>query len=138
MLVPPSHTLAGRRTHKTINALARPHDVKSGRQHDEPTDPCVARAARAVVLRQADVRDPTSHDLDHYRWWTLPGRQTINRAELFAFVIATEHAICFALQTRVSLCTDSHFVIFNIIEAIESRAIHHHPQWDLIQRLMHI
>lgn len=60
---------------------------------DEATSPYVARAAWAVVLRQADQNDPTIQTVRITASGHCPGLQTINRAELYAFVIAAKQAI---------------------------------------------
>lgn len=108
---------------------------------DEPTSPYVARAAWAVVLRQANPNIPETQTITITASGHCPGHQSINRAELYAFLIATEQAICAGLQGGVGICTDSQFVM-GIVEAVEQETVHHHPHkrahWDLIYRLCQI
>lgn len=108
---------------------------------DAPTDPYAARAAWAVVIRQPKPEDPTTYTLTVTANDHCPGHQTINRAELFAFLIATEQIRFTIGQTPAQICTDSQFVM-GIVQAIESRTIHVHPHkrahWDLIRQLMHL
>ena len=130
------------RIHTTFNQLAT--QLRPGAMFytdgscDEPTSPYVARAAWAVVLHQADQHDPAIQTVRITASGHCPGLQTINRAELYAFVIAAEQAIYAQPQALVGICTDSQFVM-SIVESIEQDTIHQHPHkrahWDLIQRL---
>lgn len=87
---------------------------------DSPNDPYAARAAWAVVIRQPQPEDPTTYTLTVTANGHCPGLQTINRAELFAFLIATEQIRFTTNHMPAQIGTDSQFVI-GIVQAIESR-----------------
>ena len=102
-----------------------------------PTSPYAARAAWAVVHRSR-----SSSTLEN-KYQVLatghcPGKQTINRAELFALVISAEQANLSDDTSQVSFYTDSQFVV-NVISHIEEGTIlespHKRDHWDLITQL---
>ena len=70
-----------------------------------------------------------------------PGAQTINRAELYAILVAAEEAHKASDEATIFFCTDSQFSL-NIIRDIEDGRIEQSPHkrdhWDLIGRLISV
>lgn len=104
-----------------------------------PRSPFVARAAWAVIHRTRCRNTPhKDYDYKVLASGHCPGLQTINRAELYAMLIAAEQARASNDQSQVSFYTDSQFVV-NVLTHIEANTIHESPHkrdhWDLIVRL---
>ena len=108
---------------------------------DDPRDPYAARAAWAAI-----TCDPPSEDMPARKFTVLatghcPGAQTINRAELYAILVAAEEAHKASDEATIFFCTDSQFSL-NIIRDIEDGRIEQSPHkrdhWDLIGRLISV
>lgn len=91
---------------------------------DHPKDPYTARAAWAVVIRQNNIT-PNTVAYATMATGHCPGRQTINRAELYALLVAAEQALSVSETGQVTFFTDSQFVVKR-------------DHWDLIERLTQV
>lgn len=132
------------RTHTSFqDALAHLHDdviLYTDGSCDNPKDPYASRAAWAVVIRQTGDEHFQTQTFKVVATGHCTGLQTINRAELQAFVVAVESVAATPSTARIGFCTDSQYVA-NLVTAIEHKYIDRQPHkqshWDMIQRLMH-
>lgn len=108
---------------------------------DTPPDPFTRRAAWAIVIGQEEqhsLRQPPMRSIDLVTAGHCLGPQTINRAELYAIMVAAELADKSDIIRTADFGTDSQFAL-SIVEKVVNFAIdrypHKHDHWDIIQRL---